>query len=222
MKSEITQLQAALSTYRSKHQSSMSDPSIANTALSIATQGLEQLNKDNGKLSRKSAAEDQSDSNSTYPFFDSTYQYFAKVCWVLQVKSTYGREIYAEYIDKELNAVTEFLKYHLQFTQHIFVNPLQRSPAHAGSDTAPITSSKLTAITSSEQLEMLFNSPYLKANTDYKRFLESERKLYEKPSLPTDGKIYEFAGSQADAMENIEGWTEMKVIKVNGEYANFR
>ncbi|HLZ15560.1 MAG TPA: hypothetical protein VKQ08_00880, partial [Cyclobacteriaceae bacterium] len=60
------------------------------------------------------------------------------------------------------------------------------------------------------------------AHVDYKDFVETEKKQLESEQPNTGEIIYEFVGSQADAMENIEGWTEMKVIKINGEYANLR
>jgi len=72
------------------------------------------------------------------------------------------------------------------------------------------------------QLQLAFNSPNLKALVDYKTFLEKQKKELDSPPEIILKAVYEFVGSQADAMEIIEGWTEMKVIKVNGEYANLR
>src|SRR5579859_1108914 len=101
MNTKLTQLQSQLLTNLSNHRSNPSDASIANAAFSIADQGLEELKKYPTKIPFKSASEHELYHHTFFPLFAGAYQYLGKVCWALEVKSCYGRELYADFLAEE-------------------------------------------------------------------------------------------------------------------------
>lgn len=221
MNTKLAELRAQLVATISKFHSTAADEAAANIALYLADQGLEELKKYASQFTVKSAADHELYYRILLPLFTEAYQYFARVCRALEVKRTYGREIYSDYLNDELDLVTRFLKYHLQYTQPSFQDYLETSLSSFSSPTSNPKMKKSSG-QPSQQLQLPFYSPGLKPHVDYKAFLEAEKKQLSGSSPAPFGDVYEFVGSQADAMEHIEGWTEMKVIKVNGEYANLR
>jgi hypothetical protein len=222
MTTKINQLQLELLTNLSQHHNAPSDPIIANTAFSLAVEGFEELKKFPTKLPFRSDEDQYLYYDTLFPLFASSYQYLGKVSWALDVKSVYGREIYSDFVVQELDQVTKSLKYHLHYTQYSSLEPPEVPYANPVNQPAQARKNKSQVVGAVQQLQLAFNSPNLKALVDYKTFLEKQKKDLDAPPDVAIMAVYEFVGSQADAMEVIEGWTAMKVIKINGEYANLR
>ncbi|GGA93034.1 RteC domain-containing protein [Puia dinghuensis] len=222
MTSKLKLLQTELLANLSKHQDATSDASIARIGFSNAEQGLEELKKYPSQVSLKSAEDQELYHHTLYPLFVSAYRYLGRVCRALEIKSIYGRDIYVDFVLEELDRITKFLKFHLKYTQEALSESEDMPSAQSDNPSSRSKKKKSSPVSSSQQLQLAFNSPNLKANLDYKAFLEGEKKQLQAAPPSTYKAVYEFVGTQADAMEHIEGWTEMKVIKINGEYANLR
>jgi hypothetical protein len=222
MTNKLTQLQTQLQRHLSHHQNDPSDPLIAKAAFCFAEEGLENLKSYPTQFPFKNGADHELYYHIVFPLFASAYQYLGKVCWTLKVKFVYDRETYADFLQQEMELVTKFLKYHLQYNQYATFEPVKLPSRSVAPPKNTPTKKSGHKAAPTQQLQMAFHSPALKAHVDYKGFLEKEKKALDTTPLGATGDIYEFVGSQADAMENIEGWTEMQVIKVNGQVATLR
>jgi len=222
MTTQLTKWQAQLQTHLSQHQNAPDDHQIANSAFALAEAGLEDLKKYPAQFPFKNMADHEQYYHVVFPLFVSAHQYLGKVRRALQVKLAYDRDTYTDFLERETETVNQFLKYHLQYSQYSAFDPADTPSGSITQPTAISERKKGTTPTAAQQLQLPFHPPALKTHVDYKRFLEREKMELDKVSMPASGRVYEFVGSQADAMENIEGWTEMQVIRVNGQVATLR
>jgi len=222
MTTQLTQWRNQLHAQIDRHQTSPTNLEIASAAFMLADKGLEDLKDYPARFPFKNVSDHELYYLVVFPLFMSSYQYFGKVCRALEIKLQYDLETYADFLHQEIDLVNKFLKYHLQYSQHSSFEPMDIALRSLSHSNKPVNKKKPKATTYPQQIQISSSSPSLKSQVEYKSFLENQIKMLDQTPPVPQGKVYEFVGSQADAMENIEGWTEMRVIKVNGQIATLR
>ncbi|MDR3715794.1 MAG: RteC domain-containing protein [Puia sp.] len=220
---KINQLREQLQASLASHRRNPSDASIAATALSLARAGIDEMKKQPTQHSSKNKRERNPPVRMLMPFFLSSNHYLTKVCRTLDIKIFYGRQIFRDFLVQELSDVTKFLTYHLQYTQYSSIDPVELpTPLENNPSLSAATKSNTAPPIEELAPASIFHSPYLRVHLDYKEFLEFETKELNASAVSATGNVFEFTGTQADAMEQIQGWTAKKIIVVNGKPANLR
>jgi hypothetical protein len=211
MVTNLSQLREHFQKNLADHLRDLSNRPLALQALGSATAILSTL-KSPEYSKRTKKQEDLAEREILSSIVDSARQYLDKACHALQIRNTYGIPIYRAFVEQEYADVITFLQYHSKLIRNLSIDDFSETVLTA--QTAGTENDNLPPIGLARQ------NPFLQSHLHYRDFLEHEKKSLESGGSAKWKNRYEFVGSQAKAMELLDGLDLADVIRINGVKPN--
>jgi hypothetical protein len=163
----------------------------------------------------------------TAPIFYHRYFYFTKLYNAALSCITSTKEVYANFIEKEEKAVEEFFIRYGEFCRYYYmgITSLDEQFFTRGVPANWILDEVAVLIDSNFSLGT-YRLSWIKANEEYRRFLETEKMRLENRQPVTgvqwQGRTYSWEATDSDATELIYAFSRKKPVKVNGREADIK